>query len=130
VEEEEHSPKDQSSEVEILSPKLSLLPRTGCSISRHLGMVSGLWAGAPLKQSTAVLATSVKSLAPVCLNAAWVLGPACCCCLSTMPRAALSSYPTVILGMVEIVLGWGCGTVSSLPFGKQLAKEIAASLSL
>ena len=44
VEEEECSSRDWSSEVEILCPQLSLLPRTGCSIGRDLWMSSGLWA--------------------------------------------------------------------------------------
>lgn len=98
VEEEECPPTDWSSEVEILCPKLSLLPRTWCSTGRDLRIVSGLWAAAPLKQSTAVPAASVKHLAPACLNTAWVLGPVWCCCLGPVARAAVTSCSTVNFG--------------------------------
>lgn len=96
VEEDEECPlKDCSTEVEILCPKLSLLPRTGCSIGRHLWMAPRLWAATPLKQTTAA---SAKHLAPAYLNTAWVLSPVWCSCLRAMPRAALSSYSTVNFG--------------------------------
>lgn len=69
-------PKGWDSKAEILCPKLSLLPRIGCSTDRDLRMASELWAVAPHGNS------KTKH---------------CCASTTSMSKCSLGAQPTLAL---------------------------------